>query len=65
MNKIRNIQARTHATMIHRSRRGVSMLEYVLIAAVVITLGALFVPQLRGAFTGLGTKISDFMSTNG
>jgi Flp pilus assembly pilin Flp len=64
MNKIRNAQARTHAAMIHRNRRGVSMLEYVLIAAVVITLGGLFVPQLRGAFTGLGSRISDFMGTN-
>jgi hypothetical protein len=64
MNHIRNTQARIHATMIHRGRRGVSMLEYVLIAAVVITLAGLFVPGLRSTFEAMFTKIGSFVNSS-
>jgi Flp pilus assembly pilin Flp len=64
MNHIRNTQARIHATLVSRDRRGVSMLEYVLIAAVGITLAGLFVPALRTTFTSLFDKVGSFVGSS-
>ena len=64
MNNIRNIQARIHATAIARDHRGVSMLEYVLIAAVVITLAGLFVPGLSDTFRSMFNKIGSFVNSS-
>jgi Flp pilus assembly pilin Flp len=40
------------------------MLEYVLIAAVVITLAGLFVPGLRSTFEAMFTKIGSFVNSS-
>lgn len=62
MNKIRNTQARIHSRMLARGTRGVSMLEYVLIAAVVIGLGLLLKGPLTAVFTKLTTNLTNFNS---
>jgi hypothetical protein len=60
MNKIRNIQARTHAAMLSRGTRGTNMLEYALMAAVVVGLAVILISPLRTKFNELRTAILDF-----
>ena len=62
MNKIRNTQARIHSRMLARGTRGVSMLEYVLIAAVVIGLGIILKTPLENVFNKLKDNLASFNS---
>lgn len=65
MNKIRNIQARTHAALLSRGHRGTGMLEYALLAAVVVGLAVILISPLRAKFQELVSAITNFNKDTG
>jgi hypothetical protein len=47
------------------NRRAVSMLEYMMIAGIVLGIGILLSTVLRPAISGLITRVSDFLGSQG